>query len=257
MSVAAIESLLERRFHGATVHAKAAPPRGGWTTGISDFDRALGPIGVPHGRITELFGETSSGRTTIAYALLAACTARGDIGAYVDPDNALYAPAAYGAGIDLTRLIVVRPSEASSLRRAADALVRSGACAVTVLDGCSADVLQPHHYARLASHAEKNGTSLVVLSHGGCQPLASFASLRVHLRGLMPLWQAGSDGGVRRHGYRIALDVAKSKFGAPGKSASFDVQFSDVTGSWRVPAHAAAPAEIPGSDNDACRESSA
>jgi len=168
MSVAAIESLLERRFHGATVHAKAAPPRGGWTTGISDFDRALGPIGVPHGRITELFGETSSGRTTIAYALLAACTARGDIGAYVDPDNALYAPAAYGAGIDLTRLIVVRPSEASSLRRAADALVRSGACAVTVLDGCSADVLQPHHYARLASHAEKNGTSLVVLSHGGC-----------------------------------------------------------------------------------------
>ena len=257
MSVAALETLLERRFHAATVHAKAAPPRGGWSTGITDVDRALGPIGVPHGRITELFGETSSGRTTIAYALLAACTARGDIGAYVDPDNALFAPAARSAGIDLKRLIVVRPSEASSLRRAADALVRSGACAVTVLDGCSAEVLQPHHYARLAAQAEKNGTSLVVLSRGGCQSLASFASLRVHLRGLTPLWQAGSDGGVRLHGYRIALDVAKSKFGAPGKSASFDVHFPEVAGSWWVPACADAPAAITGSTTDACRESSA
>lgn len=257
MPVTAIENLLERRFHGATVHAKAAPARAGWNTGIPDIDRALGPVGVPQGRITELFGEVSSGKTTLVYALLAACTERDDIGAYVDPDKTLFAPAAHAAGIDLTRLIVVRPTEAPTLRRAVDAIVRSGACAVTVLDGWSADALQTHHYARLAAHAEKNGTSLVVLSRGGCQPLASFASLRIHLRGISPLWQAGSDGGARLHGYRIALEVAKSKFGAPGKSASFDAWFPEVTGSWCVPAGADVLAVVPGTHDDACRESSA
>jgi RecA/RadA recombinase len=256
MPVTAIESLLERRFHGATVHAKAAPARAGWSAGIPDLDRALGPIGVPQGRITEFFGDISCGKTTLVYALLAACTGRGDIGAYVDPDKTLFAPAAHAAGIDLTRLIVVRPSEAPSLRRAVDALVRSGACAVTVLDGWSAEALQSHHYARLAAHAEKNGTSLVVLSRGGCQPLASFASLRIHLRGISPLWQAGSDGGAQLHGYRIALDVAKSKFGAPGKSASFDVRFPEVAGSWCVPACADVLVAARGAHDDVCRESS-
>lgn len=267
MSATAIESLLERRFHGAAVHAKAAPSRSGWTTGIADLDRALGPVGVPHGRITELFGESSSGKTSLVYALLAAVTVRGDIGAYVDPDRALFAPSAQAAGIDLSRLIVVRPSEAATLRRAVDAIVRSGACAVTVLDGSSADALQSHHYARLAAHAEKNGTSLVVLSRGGSGPLASFASLRVHLRGLSPLWQAGSDGSARLCGYRIACTVAKSKFSSPGKSASFDVRFPDVAGSWYVPRSCAGesdateagdvPACHASGDVRACHESSA
>ena len=248
MSVTAIESLLERRFHSAAVHAKAAPAREGWSTGLADLDRALGPVGVPHGRITELFGESSSGKTSFVYALLAAATRREDITAYIDPDRSLFAPAAHAAGIDLTRLIVVRPREASALRRAVDAIVRSGACAVTVLDG-SAEALQAHHYARLAAHAEKNGTSLVVLSRGGCGPLASFASLRIHLRGVSPLWQAGSDGGVRLHGYRIAFAVAKSKFSSPGRSASFEVRFPDVAGSWYVPA---ACVDVPAPAQEAC-----
>ena len=232
MSVAALESLLERRFYGAAVHGTPVLPISGWKTGIPNLDRALGPVGIPHGRLTELFGEISSGKTTLAYALLAACTGRGDLGAYVDPENNLFAPAAQAAGIDLTRLIVVRPKQAQQLRRAADAIVRSGACAVVVLDGWSADALQTNHYARLASHAEKNGTALVVLSQGGCQPLASFASLRVRMRGLSPLWQPGSDGGARLRGYSIDLEIAKSKLGAPGKNASFEVLMPEIAGSW-------------------------
>jgi hypothetical protein len=231
MSVAALESLLERRWHGAAVHGHAQSLTG-WTTGIPSLDRALGPIGIPHGRLTEIFGDVSSGKTTLAFALLAACTRRGDIGAYVDPENGLFAPAAEAAGIDLERLIIVRPGTAPALRRAVDAIVRSGACAVVVLDGTSTDALQTHHYARLVSHAEKNGITLVVLSPGDSQPLASFASLRVRMRGLSPLWQPGSDGGDRLAGYNIALEVAKSRMSAPGRSAAIQAFISDVTGSW-------------------------
>ena len=236
MSVTALESLLERRFHGAAVHGAPVAALRGWAAGIPDVDRALGPTGIPRGRITELFGEASCGKTTLAYALLAACTEQGDLGAFVDPHNTLYAPAAAAARIDLARIIVVRPREEQALLRAIDAIVRSGACAVVVLDGSSADVLQTHHYARLATHADRTGTTLVVLSRGGSQALASFASLRLHLHGMGALWQEGDDGGARLRGYRIALEVAKSKIGAPGKQATFDVQIPEAAVSWPAPA---------------------
>lgn len=235
MSVAALQSLMESRWNGAAVHGHALSLTG-WATGIASLDRALGPIGIPHGRLTEIFGDLSCGKTTLAYALLAACTRRGDIGAYIDPQAGLFAPAAESAGIDLERLIVVRPNHAQALRRAVDAVVRSGACAVVVVDGASSEVFQTHHYARLVAQAEKNGTTLVALSRGDSQALASFASLRVRMRGLSPLWQPGSDGGGRLSGYGIALDVAKSRMGAPGKSAAFEACMLDVTGSWPVPA---------------------
>ena len=231
MPVAALESMLERRWHGAAVHGHVLPLTG-WTIGIPSLDLALGPTGIPHGRLTEIFGDASSGKTTLAFALLAACTRRGDIGAYVDPENTLFAPAAEAAGIDLDRLIVVRPKAEQAVRRAADAIVRSGACAVVVLDGISARALQTHHCARLVSQAERNGITLVALSRGESQPLASFASLRVRMRELSPLWQSGSDGGGRLSGYSIALDVAKSRMGAPGRSAAFDAHIPDVTMTW-------------------------
>jgi hypothetical protein len=231
MPVAALKSMLERRWHGAAVHGHALALTG-WTTGNPSLDRALGPTGIPHGRLTEIFGTASSGKTTLAFALLAACTHRGDIGAYVDPDNTLFAPAAEAAGIHLDRLIVVRPKTEQAVRRAADAIVRSGACAVVVLDGMSASALQTHHCARLVSQAERNGITLVALSRGESQPLASFASLRVRMREVSPLWQPGSDGGGRLSGYSISLDIAKSRMGAPGRNAGFDARMPDVTMSW-------------------------
>jgi len=232
MSVASLERLLERRFSGAAVHgAVDAPPRG-WRTGIASVDLALGSAGLPQGRLSELFGERSSGKTTLAYAVLAACTRSGEIGAYVDPEAGLFAPAAAAAGIDLARLIVVRPTQIDALRRAVDALVRSGACSVVVLDGWSVNALQTPHYARLAAQAQRHGTTLIVLSHGTSQALASFASLRIHLLGTTALWQPGCDGSDRLSGYRIAFTIAKSKIGTPGKGATFDVQFPEVAGSW-------------------------
>jgi hypothetical protein len=238
MSVAALQSLIESRWSGAAAHGRVMPLTG-WATGIASLDRALGPTGIPHGRLTEIFGDRSSGKTTLAYALLAACTHHGDIGAYIDPQASLFAPAAEAAGIDLERLIVVRPSHAQALRRAVDAIVRSGACAVVIVDAAGGDALQTHHCARLVAQAERNATTLVALSHGDNQALASFASLRVRMHGLAPLWQAGSDGGGRLSGYSISLDVAKSRMGAPGMSAAFEACIRDVTASW--PMHGGHP----------------
>jgi hypothetical protein len=260
MSVASLERLLERRFSGAAVHGATSAATSGWRTGISSVDRVLGPAGLPLGRVSELFGDRSSGKTTLAYALLAACTRNGEIGAYVDPEGGLFAPAAAAAGIDLARLIVVRPRQADSLRRAVDALVRSGACGVVVLDGWSVDALQTHHYARLAAQAEHHGTALVVLSRGTSQALASFASLRIHLQGVVALWQPGSDGGDRLSGYRIALTIAKSKIGTPGRSTTFDVRIAETAVSWPAAAAAndATAANLAGEEETgACHASSA
>ncbi len=232
MSVAALESLLERRWHGALARGPAHAAAG-WLSGIQAIDQTLGSTGIPQGRLTEIFGDCSSGKTTLVYALLAACTRRGDIGAYIDPQLSLFAPAAQAAGIDLERLIVVRPNNAGALRRAVDAIVRSGACAVVAVDGAG-DALQTHHCARLVAQAEKTGTALVTISHGESQVLASFASIRLRMRRLSPLWQQGDDGSSRLGGYQIALEVAKSKLSAPGKHAVFQACMLDVTASWPV-----------------------
>ncbi len=233
MSVSALVTLLESRWSGAAAHGRTLPLTG-WPTGIPSLDRALGPAGIPHGRLTEIFGDFSSGKTTLAYGLLAACTSRGDVGAYIDPEASFFAPAAESAGIDLERLLIVRPRQAAALRRAADAVVRSGACAVVILDGLGGNTLQTHHCARLVAQAEKNGITLVALSRGDSQALASFASLRVRMRGLEPLWQSGSDGGDRLLGYGIALDIVKSRMGVPGKSAVFEACIVDVAQSWPI-----------------------
>jgi RecA/RadA recombinase len=230
MSVAALESLLERRWHGAVVRERASAGSG-WLSGIEAVDQALGSVGIPRGRLTEVFGDCSSGKTTLVYALLAACTRRGDIGAYIDPQVSLFAPAAQAAGIELERLIVVRPSNVDALRRAVDAIVRSGACAVVAVDSAG-DTLQTHHCARLVAQAEKTDTALVMISQGESQVLASFASVRLRMRRLSPMWQTGDDGGSRLAGYQVALDVTKSKLCAPGKHAEFHACLPDVIASW-------------------------
>jgi hypothetical protein len=212
--------------------ALATPERGGLVTS-TDLDELLGPAGVPRGRLTEVLGGPSSGKTSVAFALLAACTSAGLLGAYVDPSGGFYAPAAAGAGILLPRLLVVRPPNADIARRALDALVRCGACALVVFD-CAGlgDALRTHQCARLASQAEKTGTALVALSSGNVPALASFASLRLRTSGLTPLWQEGSAGSDRLAGCIVSVEVVKSRMSAPGKSLALRAVLPDVAGSW-------------------------
>ena len=217
--------------------ALAQPERDALFTN-TELDELLKPAGVPRGRLTEVFGRASSGKTSVAFALLAACTSAGLMGAYVDPARTFFAPAAAGAGIYLPRLLVVRPPNADMARRAVDALVRCGACALVVFD-CTGlgDVLRAHQCARLASQAEKTGTALLALSSGDIPALASFASLRLRASGLAPLWQEGSSGGGRLAGCVASIEIVKSRMSAPGKRASVRALLPDVAGSW--PASAA------------------
>jgi hypothetical protein len=221
------------RWHGQAMLGKVQPV-GVFATGMSSLDRALGTGGIPLGRLTEIFGERSSGKTTLAYGLLARCTKAGDLGAWIDPEKSFFAPAAEPAGVVLERLIVIRPRDEAGCRRAADALVRSGACSIVVLDGASCEALQAHHCARLVSQAEKTGTILLALSRGHSQPLAAFASLRIRTCGLAPCWQAGRHAASdsRLAGYAITCNVVKSKVSAPGGSAALDAAFAEVAGSW-------------------------
>jgi hypothetical protein len=232
-SVAELRGALERRWQGVVPHA-IAPARPGRSSGIAELDTLLGPAGIPMGQLTELFGARSSGKTTLAFAILAACTRAGALGAYVDPAGSFFAPAAAGAGIDMRRLIVVRARGAAATRRALDALVRGGACGVVAVD-CSElpDALRAHHCARLAAQAEKTGTALVIVTEGGNVPaVASFASLRVRARGLAPLWQAGSDAGGRLAGCAASIEIVKSRAIAPGRSANIAAPLAEVAGTW-------------------------
>ena len=231
-SVAELRSALERRWQGVVPHA-AAPVRPGRPSGITDLDALLGTAGVPKGQLTELYGPRSSGKTMIAFALLASAIREGALGAYIDPQGGFFAPAAAGAGIDTRRLIVVRPRDLAGTRRAADALVRGGACAVVVAD-CSESpgALQTHHCARLVSQAEKTGTVLVAVTSGDMQPVASFASLRLRAHGIAPLWQDGSDGSGRLLGCSASVDIAKSRAFPPGRSARLHAVLPDVAGTW-------------------------
>jgi hypothetical protein len=231
-SVVELRGALERRWQGVIPHA-IAPARPGRPSGIAELDALLGPAGIPKGQMTELFGARSSGKTTLAFAILAACTRAGAIGAYIDPAGAFFAPAAAGAGIDTRRLIVVRPHGDAAVRRAIDALVRGGACGVVALD-CSESpgALQTQHCARLAAQAEKTATALVIITDGRAQAVASFASLRVRARGLAPVWQAGSDAGGRLAGCATSIEIAKSRAVAPGRGASIAAPLPEVAGTW-------------------------
>ena len=201
----------------------------------TELDRLLAPSGIPRGRITEIFGAPSSGKTSIALAALAACTGDGLFGAYVDLSHALFAPAAAGAGICLSRLLVVRPPNADLARRAVDAIVRCGACALVIFDCASAgEVLRTHHCARLASQAEKTGTALVALSKGDVPALASFASLRLRAGGLTPVWQAGDAASGRLAGCTTTVEVVKSRMNAPGRSTSVQGLLLDVARAWPI-----------------------
>jgi len=223
--------------------ALAQPERDALFTN-TDLDGLLKPAGVPRGRLTEVFGGPSSGKTSVAFALLAACTSAGLMGAYVDSARTFFAPAAAGAGICLPRLLVVRPPNADMARRAVDALVRCGACALVVFD-CTGlgEVLRTHQCARLASQAEKTGTALLALSSGNIPALAYFASLRMRASGLAPLWQEGSAGGRRLAGCVASIEIVKSRMSAPGKSAAIRALLPDVAGSWPVEDPQVSPTE--------------
>jgi hypothetical protein len=234
-SCSAVEDLrvqIQRRWHSAIAHEARACTRGR-LSGFPQLDALLAPAGIPSGQLLEISGQASSGKTGLALAIAAAFLRSGDICAYVDPQKSFFAPFAAAGGVDLKRLLIVRPQDATAMRRAIDALVRAGAFAAVVID-CSQNpsAVQTHHCTRLVAQAAKNGTTLVALSHGNTPALASCASLRLHAGDIAPLWQPGSDGEDRLCGYRTSISLIKSRSIAPGRSVMLNVLLPDVYNTW-------------------------
>jgi recombination protein RecA len=223
-------------------------------TGALSLDLALGVGGVPRGRIVEIFGPESSGKTTLIYHIIAEAQARGGVCAFVDTEHAIDPIYARRIGVDTDELLVSQPDYGEQALEIVDVLVRSGAVDVVAVDSVAA--LTPRvelegqmgdtHVglqARLMSQAlrklagnlsrantvclftnqirEKIGVSFgSPETQPGGRALKFYCSQRLDMRRIETLKE-----GTEAVGNRVRVKVVKNKVAAPFKQAEFDVEY--------------------------------
>lgn len=183
-------------------------------TGIAALDGALAPQGggLPRGALTEITGALSSGKTSVAFAAIAAAQRRGEPVAYVDPARSFHAPSAARAGVDLDRLLLVLPPDENEALRAADLVLRSRGFALVVLDLPWLRRVPDDALFRLARLARAVEAALVALTTEGSGTLRSAVSLRLAVRPEGLVVEGGGAGLVQ--GYRAAVEVVKDRASA-------------------------------------------
>ena len=187
-------------------------------SGFGQLDAALGG-GFSRGVLTTLEGPPGSGRSAIAARLLATATATGLAALVETPDGsegAFYPAALEAAGVDLSRLLVVRANDATAVARAADILLRAAAFGVVVIPGVS---LRAAAWTRLASLTHRANALLVTLGTAASDELRYFASVRVRMSPATVRWSG--EGGLfcTLAGIEAEAAILKHKRAAPGKRA--------------------------------------